>query len=169
MRRITRQEQCAELHRFEHETAHRDDALLKDFALLERPAIVRFEPCGQLGPNAFVRPVVGRVLWVALKVQPLHVARSRAHQRETALVMRVDEFRRVQRSFHQNAEPAERIRSRELMTRSRGNRRSAYAMVAVATGDEVAVELATPVVVLKTHERLRRIEIRRRDIPHVEQ
>src|SRR5918995_3042230 len=59
------------LHWIYDEAAHRRDAsaFLADRSLLERPAFFGGKPGVQLFPDAFVRPVLDVVVWVALDVE----------------------------------------------------------------------------------------------------
>ena len=90
VRGIAREVQRAELHRLQHEASHRDIALLKNRPSRERPAVTDFESRCELGPNAFVGPVIDRVFGIALEIQSLHFARPRAHERKSAFAIRVN-------------------------------------------------------------------------------
>src|SRR5690242_10264577 len=112
MRRVAGEKQGAEAHRLAYKAAHRDDALLKNLAFLQRPAVVRRKSRAEFSPDAIVRPVVDRIVGIALKIESLNVARSRADERKTAFVVRVNQLRRIRRRLHENAEPSEWVRAR---------------------------------------------------------
>src|SRR4028118_253638 len=75
------------LHWIYDEAAHRRDAsaFLTDRSLLERPAFFGGKPGVQLFPDAFVRPVLDVVVWVALDVEAGELRRAHAWQGEGGL------------------------------------------------------------------------------------
>src|SRR5439155_17777898 len=107
------------------------------------------------------------VFRIALKVQSLHFARPRAHEREP-LVIRVNQLRRIRQGIDEDTEPTEWIRACELLARSEWHRRPAHAVIAVAAGDEIAAKLVYAFVMLEADARLRRVEVVEGDVAHVE-
>src|SRR5207244_1317492 len=89
------------------------------------------------------------------KVQSLHFARPRAHEREP-LVIRVNQLRRIRQGIDEDTEPTEWIRACELLARSEWHRRPAHAVIAVAAGDEIAAKLVYAFALLEASSRLQR-------------
>src|SRR3954465_10857485 len=94
-------------------------------------------PRVQLGPDAVVGPVVGRLGRVALEVHALDVSRAGADEREAALVVGVDELLGGGRRVDEDPEPGERIGRLVLAADGLGDRRARRAPVAVAPGDHL--------------------------------
>src|SRR5262249_26859726 len=141
VRRIAGEEQAAVLHRFDDEGTHRDDSLLEDWTLGERPAVGGGKPRPELLPDAVVRPVGGAIFGVALQIEALDLRRAGADQGEAALMVRVDQLRRRSRRLGEDTEPAEGINVVILGAARRWNGRAADAVEAVAACDEVAAQL----------------------------
>src|SRR5690606_23621512 len=92
-------------------------------------------------PDAVVGPVGEVVVRIALQIHALHRDRAGADQRETAWMVSIDQLLGRARRLHQHAQPAERIAALVFGVHGRRQRRSGDAVIAVATGDEIALEL----------------------------
>lgn len=142
VRGIAGQEQAPESHRLGHETAQWCDALFDrrpgDDSLRDRVG----QAPAQFVPERVVAPLLDLVLQRALNVVTAAHTAALAAQREAALVMCVYEFITDRRSINQDAEPAKRI---NLLVGANGVWRhagAAHAVIAIATGYEVATQLA---------------------------
>src|ERR1019366_5694718 len=111
----------------------------------------RVEAGAQLAPERVVAPAFHLVVERALHV--IAAARRRAHAAEgkAALVVGVDEFVRNRRRLREHAEPAEGIDALEGLERALGDALAADAVVTVAAGDEVAVQLVLGAVLAKAY------------------
>ena len=103
----------------------------------------------QLLPDFLVRPIQKVFVGTALEIKAADARRTHAEQRETAIVVGVDEFFRRRRRFGENAQPAERIHAIESGENAFGQRRAADAMITVAASDEIADEFARLAVFAK--------------------
>src|SRR6185369_14762689 len=138
---VAGEEEPAEAHRLGDEAAQRRDALLDRRTGDERVGRSVVEARAKLGPEGIVAPAGGSVVERALDV--VAAARRRAHaaEREAALVVRIDELVRDRRRLREHAEPAERIDALVVAQRAVWHALPADAVVAIAAGDEVAIEL----------------------------
>src|SRR6266702_7165774 len=92
---------------------------------------------------------------------PAALGRAHGAERKAAGVVGVDEFVADRRRIGQNAEPAERIDPLELLDRRRRDAGAADAVKAVATGDEVAIDLVGDAVLDPGYARVTTVEIMR--------
>jgi hypothetical protein len=83
VRRIAREEKARGAASAPDGAAHPDHDLVRDAALLQRPAVGRGARA-QLGPDALVGPILHAIRGVALQVHPLQRGRARAEEREPA-------------------------------------------------------------------------------------
>src|SRR4051794_308030 len=155
---IASQEQPAKLHRLDYEATHGGDAALADRPFLQLPAVVRRQAGVQFLPDPLFGPSVELLLRPALDIEAAELRRAHAVQRETALMISVDQLMSRGGNFRENAEPGERIGFFKDTQRRLGKRRPAHAMKAIAAGNEVAVDFARFPLPLESDARLLRID-----------
>src|SRR5689334_13592033 len=95
----------------------------------------------ELLPDAIVGPILDRVASIALHVESRQHGRAHAQQRESALVRGIDELFGGGCDRRKNADPAERIFALVAHEMSRRNGIARDAVEAIASRDEVALEL----------------------------
>src|SRR5690606_5227041 len=94
----------------------------------------------QLVPETLVAPVLDLLLRWHLHIVAAALGGSHGAEREAAQVIGIDQFVANRRHLGDDAEPAEGIDAFIEIYRSFGNGFTGDAMVAVATGDEIAVD-----------------------------
>src|SRR5439155_26047906 len=80
--------------------------------------------------------------------------RAHAEQGESALVVGVNELVRSGGDLREDAQPCERINAFMNLQRARRNRGPAYAVEAIASGDEIAKQLFGFSIALKRNSRI---------------
>src|SRR5829696_2549642 len=163
VRGVAGEEEAPELHRLDDEAPHPRDALLDDLAAVQRPALEREAPL-ELAPDPLVRPLVELLVGPALKVEPRDRRRAHAVERESPLVVAVDQLVVRRRRLREDPEPAERVIARELGEHIARDRFAADAVVAVAAGNEVAAKLSSFAVVDEPNRRRVGLEAVHRDV-----
>src|ERR1700684_2686827 len=141
MRRVSRNKQLAVLHRLNHGAPHSGHALLNDASLRQRPALSGSKSDMQFLPDSVVGPLIQILIRLALKIESADLRRPHTEQRETAIVVGVDQFFRRRRRLRQNAQPAKRIYALKRSDSPVRNRRPANSMGTVASRNEIASEL----------------------------
>src|ERR1700681_4205988 len=122
----------------------------------------------QILPDPFIRPVADILLGRDLQIQPRDFRRAHAIERESALMVGVDQLIMGGRRDGQDAEPCERIRALEGGEHASGNRWPAHAVKTVAAGDDVAYELDLLAVSNEHHLWRARIDVGDSDIADLE-
>src|SRR5688572_29113486 len=84
-------------------------------------------------------------------------------------MVRIDQLVGRWRRLHQDAEPAEWVAARELVTMARGDGGAGNAVKAVATGNKVGMDFFDFAVVVEARLGRRRIEVVKRRVLHAEQ
>ena len=102
---------------------------------------MRLEPPLKLVPDSLVGPVADFLVARDLQVEPRELGRAHAVKREAALVTGVNQLFRGWLDLGENSEPCERVDAVELGEHAGRDRRPAYAVKAVASGDEIALQL----------------------------
>src|ERR1700681_728053 len=122
----------------------------------------------QILPYPFVRPVADILFGRDLQIQPRDFRRAHAIERESALMVGVDQLVMGGRRGGQDAEPGERIRALERGEHAGGNRTPAHALKTVAAGDNVARELDLLAASNEHHLWRARIDVGDSDIADLE-
>src|SRR6185312_11757560 len=91
----------------------------------------------QLAPEAFIGPLVNRILQGALHVVAAAAPGSHAAQCESALVIGIDQLLAHRRGLRQDADPAERVDSLVLRDFRARHAAATDAVEAIAACDEV--------------------------------
>ena len=154
-------------HRLADVAAHPRDPFLEDRPLVERPAF-ETEARLQLVPDAVVRPLGDLLVRAALHVETAELRRAEAQERESALVVRVDELVVRRRDRGEDSEPAELVLARELGQHACRNARAADPVEPVAARDHVAFELVVAALVPVPNERTVGLEVVHRDVRRLE-
>src|SRR5579863_2990481 len=129
------------LHRLHNKAAHSRHALLQDWSGHWLPAVRAFETRLQFVPDAIVAPLVKILVWPALQIEPRDLRRTHAVERESTLVMHIEQLLARRRRLRKNAEPRKRICTLEDLQRGRRNCRPADSMKSIAPGDKLACDL----------------------------
>src|SRR6202790_2535596 len=91
----------------------------------------------QILPDPFIRPVADILFGRDLQIQPRDLRRAHAIERESALMVGVDQLVMGGRRGGQDAEPCERIRALECGEHAGGNRWPAPRVKTATDGDDV--------------------------------
>src|SRR5271167_2312318 len=141
MSRVAGEHQAPVPPRFDHEAMHRSDALLHDRSALELEAVVGFEPPLEFVPDSLVGPVDDFLVARDLQVEPRELGRAHTVKCEAALVAGVNQLFRGRLDLGEYSQPCERVDAIEFGKHAGRDRRPAYAMKAVASGNEIALQL----------------------------
>src|SRR5689334_15748231 len=164
MPRVTGKEQAAEAKRLGDEASQRRDALFDGRADDHRLGSLAVEAATQLVPKGGIAPLLGVIVERALDVVTSTRRRAHGAQRKAALVVRVDQLVRYRRRVGEDAEPAERVDALVGGDAIFRNARAAHAVVAVAPGDEVALQPMLAAVLAPRHARRGGVEIVRSNL-----
>jgi hypothetical protein len=163
VRGVAGQEEPAVLHRLADEAAHRRDALVEDRALVDLA-----DADAQLVPDALVGPLLQALVLWDLEVEPADRGRAHRVQREAALVPGVDELIGARRRLGEDPQPAEGIDELVVGNDPVGDRGAAYAVEAIAAGDEVALQLSRRAAVFVCDARPLAVDVMDRYVGDVE-